>query len=238
MKSIVLSFTLVVVTFASSGQAYKKLHNQSIVVDTHNDILTTALEKQVSFDNDLKGTTQTDLKRIKQAGIDIQIFSVWCDGLKKNPFAYANLQIDTLYKWIARNPSKMLIVKTPQDIARAVADNKTGAMIGVEGGHMIENDLKKLDTLYACGVRYMTLTWNNSNPWATSAMEETQDTLLHQAKGLSAFGKSVVQHMNKVGMMVDLSHVGEQTFWDAINITTKPVIVSHSSVYNLCPNYN
>ncbi|MEJ7682014.1 MAG: membrane dipeptidase [Segetibacter sp.] len=85
------------------------------------------------------------------------------------------------------------------------------------------------------GVRYMTLTWNNSNPWSTSAMEETYDTLLHQPKGLSKFGRQVVQHMNQIGMMVDLSHTGERTFWDAINTTTKPVIVSHSSCYSLCP---
>ena len=107
-------------------------------------------------------------------------------------------------------------------------------MMGMEGGHMMENNLDKLDSLFNRGVRYMTLTWNNSNPWATSAMEETYDSLLHQPKGLSEFGKRVVQHMNKLGMMVDLSHVGERTFWDAINTTTKPVVVSHSCCYSLC----
>jgi len=100
---------------------------------------------------------------------------------------------------------------------------------------MIENDISKLDSLYKRGVRYMTLTWNNSTSWATSAMEETHDSLLHQPKGLNDFGKQVVKRMNALGMMVDLSHVGEQTFWDAINTTSKPVIVSHSCAYSLCP---
>lgn len=107
--------------------------------------------------------------------------------------------------------------------------------MGLEGGHMIENDLAKLDSLFNRGVRYMTLTWNNSTPWASSAFEETNDSLLHQPKGLNDFGKAVVQRMNALGMMVDLSHVGEQTFRDAISITTKPVIVSHSCAYSLCP---
>ena len=83
----------------------------------------------------------------------------------------------------------------------------------------------------------MTLTWNNSTPWATSAMEETRDSLLHQPKGLNDFGRNVVKRMNELGMLVDLSHVGEKTFWDAISTTTKPVLVSHSCVYNLCPAY-
>jgi membrane dipeptidase len=105
----------------------------------------------------------------------------------------------------------------------------------VEGGHMIEGDLDKLDSLYRRGMRYMTLTWNNSNSWATSAMDETEhaDSLLH--KGLTEFGKQVLKRMNELGVIVDLSHTGEQTFYDAIAATTKPVLLSHSSVWNICP---
>ncbi|GEO11060.1 dipeptidase [Segetibacter aerophilus] len=235
MKYFFIIVALTYLTLPSSAQEYKKVHSEAIVVDTHNDILTAAFEKHVSFDNDLKGKTHSDLQRLRQGGVDVQIFSVWCDGLKKNPFAYANQQIDTLDAWIARNPSKIMLVRNPNELSAAVSQNKLAALIGVEGGHMIENSLSKLDTLFGRGVRYMTLTWNNSTPWATSAMEETNDTSLHQPKGLSAFGKEVVQHMNKLGMIVDLSHVGERTFWDAINTTTKPVILSHSSVYSLAP---
>ena len=223
--------------FSTQAQSYKNLHNKAIVIDTHNDILTTCLEKGYSFDQDLAGKTHSDLQRFKEAGIDVQIFSIWCDGKQQNPFAYANRQIDTLYATALRNPDKMQIVYSSHDLLQAVHKKKLAAMIGVEGGHMIENDLTKLDSLYKRGARYMTLTWNNSSPWATSAMEETKDSLLHQPKGLNDFGKKVVKRMNELGMLVDLSHVGEKTFWDAISTTTKPVLVSHSCVYNLCPAF-
>jgi membrane dipeptidase len=219
------------------AQNYKKIHDKAIVVDTHNDILSTAIEKGYSFDQDLTGKTHSDLQRMKKGGIDVQIFSVWCDGKKQNPFAWANTEIDTLYAWANRNPAKMAIVKTTGELMDAVRVHKLASMIGVEGGHMIENDLSKLDSLFKRGVRYMTLTWNNSTPWATSAMEETHDSLLHQPKGLNDFGKQLIRRMNELGMLVDLSHVGEQTFWDAINTTSKPVIVSHSCVYSLCSGF-
>jgi len=173
--------------------------------------------------------------RMRSAGIDVQVFSLWCDGLQKNPFAFANREIDSLYAWAARNPAEMMLVKTPQDLQTAIHQHKLGAMLGVEGGHMIENNLSNLDSLYARGARYMTLTWNNSTAWATSAKDETQDSALKQPKGLNDFGKQIVRHMNELGMMIDLSHVGEQTFWDAIHTSTKPVIVSHSCAYALCP---
>ncbi|MCY7421672.1 MAG: dipeptidase [Chitinophagaceae bacterium] len=235
MKQILILLILLNIVFNSYGQQYRKLHMQSIVVDSHNDIITAAFEKGVSFDQDLKGITHSDLQRLAEGGIDVQVFSIWCDGLQKNPFAYANRQIDTLYAVAGRNTSKMAIIRTPDDLARAVSQHKLAAMIGVEGGHMIENDVEKLDSLFRRGARYMTLTWNNSTPWATSAMYETLDTLQLQPKGLSYAGKAIVRRMNKLGMMVDLSHVGEATFRDAIAETTKPVIVSHSCVYKLCP---
>ncbi len=237
MKQTVAFLLVMNILFLSYGQSYKKLHKQSIVVDSHNDIITAAFEKSVSFDQQLKGITQSDINRMKEGGIDVQVFSIWCDGLQPSPYAYANRQIDTLFAWSNRNPNKMLLVSTPAQLKQAVKQKKLGAMIGVEGGHMIENDLFKLDSLFNRGARYMTLTWNNSNPWATSAMQETFDSLLHQPKGLSDFGKKVVTRMNALGMMVDLSHVGEQTFKDAMATTTKPIIVSHSCVYNLCPAF-
>ncbi|MEO5999924.1 MAG: dipeptidase [Chitinophagaceae bacterium] len=235
MKYILTGLVYLCSSCVSFSQDYQRLHARSVLVDAHNDILTTALSKNFSFDQDLKGKTHSDLQRMKEAGIDVQVFSVWCDGLQINPYAYANRQIDTLYAWEGRNPSKMVVVKTPKELKQAIKKKKLAAMIGMEGGHMMENDLNKLDSLFNRGVRYMTLTWNNSNPWATSAMEETNDSLLHQSKGLSDFGRQIVRHMNQIGMMVDLSHVGERTFWDAINTTTKPVILSHSSCYSLCP---
>ena len=221
------------VTFAQ----YQKLHNKAIVIDTHNDIIETCFNKGYSFDQDLRGKTQSDLQRFKQGGVDVQVFSIWCDGKQVNPFSYANVQIDTLYATAMRNPDKMQIVFTSHELFKTVHKKKLAAMIGVEGGHMIESSISNLDSLYKRGARYMTLTWNNSTPWSTSAMEETKDSLLHQPKGLSDFGKTVVRRMNDLGMLVDLSHVGERTFWDAINTTSKPVLVSHSCAYSLCPAF-
>jgi membrane dipeptidase len=235
MKYIAATLIFIVALNVGLAQPYKRVHRKSVVADAHNDFLTESVTKQVSFEQDLKGITHSDLKRMKEGGIDVQIFSIWCDGRQTAPFAYANRQIDTLYAVALRNPRKISIVKTPGELKRAVRQGKLGAMIGVEGGHMIENDLRKLDSLFNRGARYLTLTWNNSNPWASSAMEESSDTLLHQPKGLSVFGRQVVERMNELGMMVDLSHVGEQTFWDAINVTSKPVILSHSDCHQLCP---
>lgn len=231
------NFAVLLLTFSclfAAGQKYKKLHFEAILVDTHNDIPSASIEKKVQFDTDLKGKTHSDLKRMKEGGVDVQIFSIFCGPDQISPFAFANREIDSVYEWARRNPDKMMIVKTPQQLQKAVKEKKLAAMLGVEGGHMIENDLNKLDSLFNRGARYLTLTWNNSTDWATSAADETTkgDSLKH--KGLTDFGKQLVKRMNTLGMMVDVSHVGEQTFWDAINTTTKPVIASHSCVWNLC----
>ncbi len=230
---------LLLIPFTVQAQQYQKIHKNAIVIDSHNDILTACMEKKVSMDDNLKGRTHSDLNRFKEGGVDVQIFSVWCDGSKENPFAWANREMDTLDAVVARNPDKIAIVKNTKELKRAIRQGKLAAMFGVEGGHMIEDKLENLDKLYARGTRYMTLTWNNSPSWATSAMLETgkKDSLAATAKGLTDFGKQVIKRMNALGMMVDLSHVGEQTFWDAIQTTTKPVIVSHSNAYALCPSF-
>lgn len=221
-------------SLAADGQ-YKKIHRKAIVVDTHNDILNKCFDRGYSFDQDLRGKTHADLARFKEGGIDVQVFSIWCDGKQRDPFTYANRMIDTLYATVQRNPSRIEMVYDEAQLLKTVHKKKIAAMIGVEGGHMIEDDISKLDSLYRRGARYMTLTWNNSTSWATSAMEETKDSLLHQPKGLSAKGRAVVQRMNQLGMLIDLSHVGERTFWDAINTSTKPILVSHSCAWALNP---
>lgn len=218
-----------------SDSRYKKIHQRAIMADSHNDLLTASIEKNLLIDQDLRGKTHSDLLRFKEAGVDVQIFSVWCDGDKKQPYAWANREIDTLYAVAARNPDKIQIIQNYTDIHKAVKKKKLAALFGVEGGHMIESDLNKLEALYNRGVRYMTLTWNNSTEWASSAMDESSLANQARATGLSAFGKEVIKKMNDLGMMVDLSHVGERTFWDAIQTTTKPVLVSHSNAYTLCP---
>ncbi|WP_439883069.1 dipeptidase [Pontibacter sp. MBLB2868] len=232
-----LKGTLVVATLlgtinSAGAQAYKKLHQEAIVVDTHNDVLISILEG-MDISKNLLGKTHSDLGRFKKGGVDAQFFSVWSD--ETGNYAFAVAQIDTLKAVIARNKDQMMFATSYDDIMKAVKQKKLASLIGVEGGHMIDNDLGKLDTLYSKGARYMTLTWNNSTPWASSAADETAGTVSDSEKGLSAFGKQVVKRMNELGMMVDLSHVGEQTFWDVMNIVNKPVLVSHSDVYQLAP---
>lgn len=222
--------------FAQSASV-KKLHQQATVIDTHNDFISTGIEKNKSFDMQLKGITHSDLNRMKTGGIDIQIFSIFCDETYGNGIAYAfaNREIDTLYATVQRNPEKMMIVKTPEELSTAVKSSKLGSMIGVEGGHMIEDKMEYLEALYARGARYMTLTWNNSTSWASSAADERAKKNLGRPYGLTEFGKAIVKRMNELGMIVDISHVGEQTFYDAIATTSKPVIASHSCTYALCP---
>ncbi|MEO6683388.1 MAG: dipeptidase, partial [Ginsengibacter sp.] len=239
-------FTLITLFLGSvvNAQTYKQIHESAIVADTHNDIISVCVESGYKFDSNLEGKTHTDLERMFKGGLDVQVFSIFCDGKQKNPFQFANRQIDTLYAWVARNPAKMMLVKTPEELKTAVQQKKIASMIGVDGGHMIEDDLSKLDKLYDRGTRYLTLTWNNNNSWATSAEYESGSQRKNgvvdstsQKKGLSDFGKKVVKRMNELGMMIDVSHVGEQTFWDAMAITTKPLIASHSNAYSLAPVY-
>jgi membrane dipeptidase len=239
MKKIIYSFALILlflISITSTAQSYNKLHQNAIVIDTHNDVLSTATMKGLAFDTNLKGKTHSDLQRMIEAGVDVQIFSVFCDERfgKDTAFKYANIEIDSLYAIVKRNPDKMMLVTTPSELKKALKQKKLGAMMGVEGGHMIEDNLDYLTQLFNRGVRYMTLTWNNSTSWASSAKDETTTLLNNTEKGLTDLGKTVVKRMNELGMLVDLSHVGEKTFWDAIQTTTKPVIVSHSCVYTLC----
>ena len=238
MKYKLLGSILLLAAYVNShAQNFQRLHKKAIVIDTHNDFISTGIEKNKSFDMELKGITHSDLNRMKTGGIDIQIFSIFCDenyGMG-TAYAFANREIDTLYATVQRNPSKMMIVKTPEELSSAAKSGKLGSMIGVEGGHMIEDKLEYLEALYKRGARYMTLTWNNSTSWASSAADERAKNNLGRPYGLTSFGKEVVKKMNTLGMIVDISHVGEQTFYDAIATSTKPVIASHSCTYALCP---
>jgi len=212
--------------------SYQDIHAKAIVVDTHNDILMKVVDEGIVFDQDLTGQTHSDLDRWKKGGLDVQIFSVYCDGSVKNAYDIANREMDSLDAIVARNPDKIVKVANSVEILKAVKEDKIAAMFGVEGGHMIEDDLDKLEALYKRGARYLTLTHNVAPSWATSAADETSNPDLQQ-KGLTDFGKQVVSKMNELGMMIDVSHCGDQTFWDVIKMTSKPIIASHSSVYNL-----
>lgn len=232
IKLLILS---VIFLQQAGAQSYQKIHRKAILVDTHNDILMKAADIGSVFDHDLSGNGHSDLARWKKGGLDVQIFSVYCDGDLKNAFAFANRQMDSLDAVAKRNPDKIQKVFSYKELLKTVKQKKIAAMFGVEGGHMIEDDLGKLEALYNRGARYLTLTHNIAPSWATSAADETSGKVLPH-KGLTDFGRQVVKRMNELGMIIDVSHADEQTFWDVIALTTKPIIASHSSVYSLTPH--
>jgi len=209
-----------------------KIHQNAIVIDTHGDILFNQIKSGIDIGK-LQPKGNFDLVRAKKGGLDVQFFSIWCD--ETGGYALANREIDSLYNLIKRYPKQIQLVTTAADLEQAVKAQKLAAMIGVEGGHMIENRLDYIDSLAKRGMAYLTLTWNNSTGWSSSAADETSGKVKPENAGLNSLGKQVVKRLNKLGVMVDLSHVGEKTFFDAIKASSKPVLVSHSCAYSLNP---
>lgn len=237
MRKILLSLFLLQSLFIAA-QNSNKVHFRSVLVDTHNDVLSSSiLESHLDISNRLsKG--HSDLVRWKEGGLDVQFFSIWTDKKPRNKegfFKDAMQEIDSLKSLVDRNPDRMILAKTWRDVKQGLKKEKLVSLIGVEGGHMIEDDMDRLQFLAEQGMRYMTLTWNNSTSWASSALDETLHPQELSHKGLNEFGKGIVRRMNQLGIIIDLSHTGEQTFYDAIATTTKPVMLSHSSVWNICP---
>lgn len=232
MKKIIFVICLFS-SLTAIGQPYQKLHKKAIVVDTHGDIMSDQINSGIDIGKK-QSLGNFDLIRAKEGGLDVQVFSIWCDHT--GGFAMANRQIDSLEALVKRHPNQISLVRTAAELEWTVKQNKLAGLIGVEGGHMIENSLENLDALAKRGMAYMTLTWNNSTDWASSAADETfkKDSLKHI--GLTEFGKQVVKRMNELGVIVDLSHVGETTFYDAIKVSVKPVMASHSSAYFFNPH--
>jgi len=232
MRTYILLLLIILNSICAFAQKSTKIHQEAIVVDTHGDILFNQIKSGIDVGKH-QSAGNFDLVRAKQGGLDVQFFSIWCD--ETGGYALANREIDSLYSLIKRYPKKIQLVTTAVDLEQAVKDQKMAAMIGVEGGHMIENRLDYIDSLAKRGMAYLTLTWNNSTPWSSSAADETSGKVKPENAGLNNFGKQVVKRLNKLGVMVDLSHVGEKTFYDAIAASSKPVIVSHSCAYSLNP---
>tara|TARA_Y100000034_G_scaffold4718_1_gene5477 strand:- start:4559 stop:5746 length:1188 start_codon:yes stop_codon:yes gene_type:complete len=214
------------------------VHQQAFVADTHNDVLMRSMMGR-NILTELP-ESHSDLVKFKNGGVDLQVFSVWVSPSKIDPeeyYNYANAMITQLEYLCSRVPDQWAIPYNYQDIVYNDQHDILSCMIGVEGGHVIENDLSKLNALYDRGMRYLSLTWNNSTNWATSAKDETEKGDSLMLAGLTNFGQQVVRRCNDLGVMIDISHAGEQTFWDVLEITTKPIIASHSSVYTLCPHF-
>jgi membrane dipeptidase len=238
MKKLLLLPLLLLLITKTYAQTPMDIHQRAILVDTHNDVLSNELIKKFNIGKlQPKDVSNLDLVRAKTGGLDAQVFSIWCGPQygKGTAFKFANREIDSLYALINRYPDKITLVRNSFELTRAVADHKFAALIGVEGGHMIEDRMDYIDSLAKRGMCYLTLTWNNSTSWASSAADETtrRDSLKHI--GLTDYGKQIVRHLNDLGVMIDLSHPGEQTFYDVLATTTKPVIASHSCSYTLDP---
>jgi membrane dipeptidase len=212
-------------------------HRKSFIADTHNDVLL----RSMTGKNILSSLEEShsDLEKFEKGGVDLQVFSIWVSPseFEGEYFDRANNMITHLEYLCSRVPSKWSIPYNYQDIIYNDQRDILSCMIGVEGGHAIENDLLKLEKLYDRGMRYLGVTWNNSNDWATSAKDETQKRDSLEFIGLSEFGKEVIRKCNDLGIMIDISHAGDQTVKDILQISNKPIIASHSSVYNICPHY-
>src|SRR4029079_3883640 len=176
MRKLLFCFIILFASLSGFSQSKNDIHFKSVLVDTHNDILSSSVLDGLDISQRLS-TGHSDLVRWKEGGLDVQFFSVWTGETPRNKQGFykdANQEIDSLDAIAKRNNDKMILAKTYKDVEIGIKKNKLVALIGVEGGHMIESDLHKLDTLYNRGMRYMTLTWNNSTDWATSARDETQ----------------------------------------------------------------
>jgi membrane dipeptidase len=238
MKKLTFVLSLLfIASLQSYAQSAMEIHQRAILVDTHNDVLSNEQINHLDIGK-LQTDGQLDLVRAKEGGLDAQVFSIWCGPQygKGTAFKFANREIDSLYALLKRYPDKITLVRNSAELKQAVADHKFAALIGVEGGHMIEDRMDYIDSLYNRGMCYLTLTWNNSTSWATSAYEERfkHDSLTHH--GLTEYGKQIVHHLNDLGVMIDLSHPSEQTFYDVLATTNKPVIASHSCAYALNPH--
>jgi membrane dipeptidase len=211
-----------------------RVYREAFVIDTHNDMPSRILDD--GYDPDVRHAPgfgpregHTDLPRLVESGLTAEFLSAWIDSpYAATPgasFDRAMKHVATIHAFVDRHPDRLRFATTAADVRRAKQEGKVAILIGVEGGHAIESSLDRLRDLHAKGVRYMTLTWNNGLPWAGAAFGEGGT----RKGGLTAFGRDVVREMNRLGMLVDVSHVSDSTFFDAIAASSVPVIASHSS---------
>jgi len=207
----------------------KKLHFSSIIIDTHDD--TTQRLLTPGFDIGVRHTDGSiDIPRMREGGLSAIFFSIWISGTVTGPEAVKRAldQIDAVRQMVRTHAKDLALCTTAAEIRRAHGENKIAVLMGVEGGHMIDSDLGVLRSYADLGVRYMTLTHSVNDEWADSSTDKPAHN------GLTDFGKDVVREMNRQGMMVDISHVADKTFYDALAISKAPMIASHSSCRALC----
>lgn len=212
---------------AVTRERAEEVHRRAIVVDGHSDTLWRVLDQGVDIGvRTVDG--HMDLPRMREGGIDAQFFAIWPAPEYGPHYIRRTLRlIDALKEVVARYPEQIEHATSVEDIERISSEGRIAALMGIEGGHAIENDLGVLRAYYELGVRYLTLTWSVRTDWADSSSAP------ERWMGLNRFGERVVKEMNRLGMLVDISHVSDDTFWDTLRVTRAPVIASHSSVRSI-----
>jgi len=204
------------------------IHYRAIAVDMHADTVQRVLDENVDLQKQLRDG-HLDAVRAKAGGLDAQFFSIWVEpqlfgGGGARAIQRADDQIEAVRALAENHPETWQLATTAADVRRAAADGKIAALLGLEGGYAIDERLENVARYYKMGVRYMSPAWSVSTSWAGSSGDEVGAT-----RGLNEFGREVVREMNRLGMMVDVSHVSDKTFWDIVNTSTKPVIATHSA---------
>jgi membrane dipeptidase len=228
------AYTVAQSASASEGAVSAKaraIQESAIVVDTHADTPQRFLDEGFDIGStDPNDVGHISLDKAHRGNLGAEFFSIWVEPeTNQGHFAQHTFDlIDSVYEQAAHHPDRMMMAFSVADIERAHKEHKLASLMGIEGGHSIENDMHLLRDYYRLGVRYMTLSWSNTNEWADSSGDINDPKVQHH-NGLTDFGKQVVLEMNRLGMMVDISHVADKTFWDAIATTKAPVIASHSS---------
>ncbi len=226
---MVLAGAMIVAAGDGISERAKQLHFSSLVIDTHDDTTQRFLDR--GFDLGSRNTLGSiDIPRMKEGGLGAIFFSIWIPSKITGPEAVkrALVQIDAVREQVRKHPSDLVLVTTAEGIREAHKHGKIAALIGVEGGHMIASNLGVLRNYAALGARYMTLTHSGNAEWADSST----DKAVHN--GLSEFGKDVVREMNRLGMIVDVSHVSDKTFADVLEVSKAPVFASHSDCRAIC----
>ena len=202
------------------------IHRRAIVIDTHNDVTTPMSNDDFDLGGPPPVPYRTNIARMKQGGLTAEFFSLYVKPwyVQHGGAARRTLDmIDSVYRAVESHPRDLMLATSVADIRRAKRVNKIAALMGIEGGHAIEDSLPALREFYRLGVRYMTLTWNNTNNWADAGRGEKK------YGGLNEFGREVVREMNRLGMLVDVSHVSDDTMSDVLEVSKAPIIASHSS---------
>ena len=213
----------------------RQVHDSSIVVDTHSDTPGRFVDENFDPANDAGPHGHWDLARAKAGNLGVEFFSIWVDPDKyKGQYAHRAFDmIDSVHETVRKHPDQLVMASTVADIRRARTGphKRIAVLMGVEGGHAIENDVRILRDYYRLGVRYMTLTWSNTNELGQSSGDYKKDPATGKLidPGLTEFGRNMVTEMNRLGMIVDISHVSDRSFFNAITMSQAPVIASHSS---------